>query len=103
MLIGSPPQRPRGGGVGGAAPHDGDLVCRAVTQETHHVQISHFAAGRTCRIRFEPGQFLTLELPISSETVFRCYTISSPPTRPETLSIIASSQRLPPSRVWPPC
>jgi len=36
---------------------------------------------------FEPGQFITLELDIDGEAVNRCYTISSPPTRPHTISI----------------
>lgn len=72
---------------------DGDLVCRTVTEETHDVRSFHFATDRPSRFRFEPGQFLTLELPIQGETVFRCYTISSPPTRPETLSI--TTKRVP--------
>jgi ferredoxin-NADP reductase len=72
---------------------DAALVCRAVVQETHDVRSFHFAAERPCRFRFEAGQFLTLELPVGDATVLRCYTISSPPTRPETLSI--TSKRVP--------
>ena len=100
MLIGGPPQI-----TGDALPvwgvdHEGDLVCRAVTEETHDVRSFHFGADRPCRFRFEPGQFLTLELLISSETVFRCYTISSPPTRPETLSITTKRVRGGPISNW---
>jgi len=36
---------------------------------------------------FEPGQFVTLELDIDGEAVNRCYTISSSPARPHTISI----------------
>jgi len=72
---------------------DDPLVCRAVTQETADVRSFHFATERPSRFRFEAGQFLTLELPIDGGTVFRCYTISSPPTRPETVSI--TSKRVP--------
>jgi ferredoxin-NADP reductase len=72
---------------------DDPLVCRTVTQETPDVRSFHFATERPSRFRFEAGQFLTLELPIDGETVFRCYTISSPPTRPETVSI--TTKRVP--------
>ena len=72
---------------------DDALVCRTVTQETPDVRSFHFATERPSRFRFEAGQFLTLELPIDGETVFRCYTISSPPTRPETVSI--TTKRVP--------
>ncbi len=53
----------------------------------------HFATERPSRFRFEAGQFVTLELPTGGGTVFRCYTISSAPTRPETVSI--TSKRVP--------
>ncbi len=72
---------------------DDALVCRAVTQETADVRSFHFAAERPSRFHFEAGQFLTLELPVDGGTVFRCYTVSSPPTRPETVSI--TSKRVP--------
>ena len=72
---------------------DDMLVCRAVTQETADVRSFHFATEHPGQFRFEAGQFLTLELPIDGETVFRCYTISSPPTRPETVSI--TTKRVP--------
>ncbi|MGV9670528.1 MULTISPECIES: FAD-binding oxidoreductase [unclassified Gordonia (in: high G+C Gram-positive bacteria)] len=36
---------------------------------------------------FNPGQFLTIGVTIDGRTVQRCYSISSPPTRPDTLSI----------------
>ena len=72
---------------------DDALVCRATTQETADVRSFHFAIEPPSRFRFEAGQFLTLELPIDGGTTFRCYTISSPPTRPETVSI--TSKRVP--------
>lgn len=87
VLIGAPPNASADAlpiwGVG----CDDDLVCRAVTQETPDVRSIHFATPHPCLFRFEPGQFVTLELPVDGQTVFRCYTISSPPTRPETISI----------------
>ncbi|MGA3846230.1 FAD-binding oxidoreductase [Ralstonia nicotianae] len=63
------------------------LVCCHVRQETHDVKSFFFRspAGRT--FLFEPGQFITLELDIEGETINRCYTISSSPARPHTISI----------------
>ena len=93
MLIGAPPNATTNALPVWGVDCEGDLVCRAVTQETHDVRTfhfaPHFAPERPARFRFEPGQFLTLELPVQGETIHRCYTISSPPTRPETVSISA--------------
>lgn len=63
------------------------LVCCHVRQETHDVKSFFFRspAGRT--FLFEPGQFITLELDIEGETINRCYTLSSSPARPHTISI----------------
>lgn len=38
-------------------------------------------------LAFQPGQFLSITLAIDGRDVQRCYSISSPPTRPGTLSI----------------
>ncbi|HJV26817.1 MAG TPA: hybrid-cluster NAD(P)-dependent oxidoreductase [Aromatoleum sp.] len=66
---------------------DDELVCSQRRQETHDVVTFLFRARRPVLFRFLPGQFLTLELEIDGESINRCYTISSPPTRPDTLSI----------------
>jgi ferredoxin-NADP reductase len=65
----------------------GELVCRAVTDETHDVRSFHFTSAQPNRFSFAAGQFLTFELPIGGQTVYRCYTISSPPSRSGTISI----------------
>ena len=100
MLIGDPPTASSTGLPIWGIDCEDDLVCRAVTQETPDVRTFHFAAERPAQFRFEPGQFLTLELPIDGAAVHRCYTISSPPTRPETVSI--SAKRVPqgPASNW---
>ena len=36
---------------------------------------------------FEPGQFITVQLEIDGQPINRCYTISSPPTRPHLIAI----------------
>lgn len=66
---------------------DDTLVCCHVRQETHDVKSFFFRAPAERAFVFEPGQFITLELDIDGETINRCYTISSPPTRPHTISI----------------
>jgi ferredoxin-NADP reductase len=63
------------------------LVCCQVRQETHDVKSFFFMSREGRTFSFEPGQFITLELEIDGETINRCYTISSSPTRPHTISI----------------
>nr|WP_087049179.1 hybrid-cluster NAD(P)-dependent oxidoreductase [Caballeronia ptereochthonis] len=66
---------------------DETLVCCHVRQETHDVKSFFFKAPGERTFVFEPGQFITLELDIDGEQINRCYTISSAPTRPHTISI----------------
>jgi 3-phenylpropionate/trans-cinnamate dioxygenase ferredoxin reductase subunit len=63
------------------------LVCCHVRQETHDVKSFFFRSPQGRTFSFEPGQFVTLELDIDGEAVNRCYTISSSPARPHTISI----------------
>jgi len=63
------------------------LVCMQVRVETHDVKSFIFATPDNSSFTFQPGQFITLELEIDGETINRCYTISSTPTRPHTISI----------------
>ena len=71
---------------------DVDLICCEVRQETHDVKSFFFKAADASQFHFLPGQFITLELAIGSETINRCYTISSSPTRPHTISITVKRQ-----------
>lgn len=66
---------------------DDALVVRAIRDETPDVKTFVLAPRAPCVFRYDPGQFLTLELEIGGQTVNRCYTIASAPTRPHTLSI----------------
>ncbi|UQP22067.1 hybrid-cluster NAD(P)-dependent oxidoreductase [Burkholderia multivorans] len=63
------------------------LVCCRVRDETHDVRTFVFSAKDGYPFSFEPGQFITVSAGIEGVSVTRCYTISSPPTRPYTLSI----------------
>lgn len=63
------------------------LVCTAVSDVTHDVKSFVFEADGDRLFEFDAGQFLTLMLDIAGTPVNRCYTISSPPTRPNRIAI----------------
>ena len=63
------------------------LTCCRVVDETHDIKSFEFRAGDGLPVRFEPGQFMTVSANVQGQSVERCYTISSPPTRPYLLSI----------------
>ncbi|MPW19761.1 2Fe-2S iron-sulfur cluster binding domain-containing protein [Paraburkholderia sp. CNPSo 3157] len=63
------------------------LTCCRVVDETHDVKSFEFRVGDGTPIRFEPGQFMTVSASVQGQSVERCYTISSPPTRPYLVSI----------------
>lgn len=63
------------------------LVCTAVSDVTHDVKNFVFEADGDRLFEFDAGQFLTLMLDIAGTPVNRCYTISSPPTRPNRIAI----------------
>lgn len=71
---------------------DDRLVCRAVWNETHDVKTFVFAAPSPRRFRFLPGQFMTFGFPLPGGEVERCYTIASPPTRPDRIQITVKRQ-----------
>ena len=85
---------PRGGGVitmeAALAPldepstwtDDEPLECCAVVPEAPDVATISFVSPSGAWFRYQPGQFLTLELPLPGGTIWRTYTISSSPSRP---------------------
>ena len=66
---------------------EAELVCRAVLDITHDVKTFMFEPAGDTVFHFEPGQFITLQLEIDGQPISRCYTISSPPTRPHLIAI----------------
>lgn len=66
---------------------DDTLICLEVRQETHDVKSFVLGAPQPRLMRYAPGQFITLELEIDGQAINRCYTLSSSPTRPDTVSI----------------
>jgi len=65
---------------------DDTLICQSVRQETHDVKTFILRPAVPGRFRYQPGQFMTYAFEIGGETIHRCYTISSAPTRPDTIS-----------------
>ena len=63
------------------------LQCCAVHDETHDVKTFIFRCADFSAISFEPGQFITVSPVIAGQSVSRCYTVSSSPTRPFAFSI----------------
>ncbi|TCK02621.1 hybrid-cluster NAD(P)-dependent oxidoreductase [Marinobacterium mangrovicola] len=66
--------------------------CVKVIQETWDVATYCFMAEQPVMFFFKPGQFVTLELEIEGEQVFRSYTISSSPSVPYSFSITVKRQ-----------
>lgn len=88
---------PLNGGAGLAPPAWGGpdaptLVCRQVQEITHDVRTFLFAPAEPALFHHEPGQFVTLRVRVDGRDVRRCYTISTPPTRPHLLGITVKRQ-----------
>ena len=64
----------------------GRLVCLAVRDATHDVKTVVLTPKEPRLFAYAPGQFLTFSFEIGGETIHRCYTISSAPTRPNAVS-----------------
>ncbi|NQZ31013.1 MAG: MOSC domain-containing protein [Oceanospirillaceae bacterium] len=63
------------------------LRCIAVYDETADVKTFVFCADPMIRFNYLPGQFITISLEIDKVTYQRCYTLSSSPSRPDTLAL----------------
>ncbi len=66
---------------------DEELVCTAVLPVTHDVATFVLTSPEGRLFGFRPGQYLTVSVDASGVRLERCYTISSAPTRPESLAI----------------
>lgn len=82
-VISAPPAAPR--------QHGGEteqlLVCRDVRDTAGSMRTFVFESAEPGLVRHEPGQYLTFAFDIDGREVHRCYTVSSPPTRPHTVAI----------------
>lgn len=63
------------------------MSVKAVLPVTHDVSTFVFEPPHAQTFSFTPGQYLILSVVVDGEHLERCYTISSPPTRPHLLSI----------------
>jgi stachydrine N-demethylase, reductase component len=68
------------------------LECVATLPEGPNVMTFCFQSPSGALFSFDPGQFITLELPVPSGTVYRTYTISSSPSRPTSLTVTVKAQ-----------
>ncbi len=68
------------------------LECVSVIPEGPATATFTFRAPSGALFEFDPGQFLTLEVPVPGGAVHRTWTISSSPSRPRSLSITAKAQ-----------
>lgn len=66
---------------------EGTLMCTAVRRVSHDVMDFVLEAEEPTRFVFEPGQYLTVSVSIRGQRLSRCYSISSPATRPHRLTI----------------
>ena len=69
------------------ATDDDAFVCTAVRSITPDMKTVVLAPRQPSMIGFEAGQYVTIEFDVDGQSVARCYTIASPPTRPERLGI----------------
>ena len=69
-----------------------ELECAMVIPEAPDCATIAFRAPSGAWFDYQPGQFLTLDLPLPSGMVSRTYTISSSPSRPLSLSITVKAQ-----------
>ena len=76
--------------------HDSELLeCVSVIPEIVNTASFTFRAPSGALFSYDPGQFLTLEIPVPGQpgdVVHRTYTISSSPSRPRSITITAKAQ-----------
>ncbi|WGW05633.1 hybrid-cluster NAD(P)-dependent oxidoreductase [Tropicibacter oceani] len=68
------------------------LECVSYLPETPQTATFTFQAPSGALFRFDPGQFITLELPVPGGPLHRTYTISSSPSRPISLTVTVKAQ-----------
>lgn len=64
-----------------------EVRCIQITQETHDAASFCFAATVPMLFTFKPGQFISIRVEIDGREEVRCYSISTPPSRPFNFSI----------------
>jgi ferredoxin-NADP reductase len=68
------------------------LECAMIVPENGDTATFTFRAPSGAWFDYQPGQFVTLELPVAGGPIQRTYTISSSPSRPLSISITVKAQ-----------
>lgn len=68
------------------------LECVTRTPEAPNVVTFSFRSPSGALFNHDPGQFITLELPVPGGPLYRTYTISSAPSRPTALTLTVKAQ-----------
>ena len=66
---------------------DAELVCLAVRDETHDMRTFTFGGRDGQYFDVLPGQYFTFDVGIDGVVEQRCYSVSSSPLRPRTISV----------------
>lgn len=69
------------------------LECAMVVPDCPGVATFTFRAPSGAWFDYQPGQFVTLDLPVQGGNVQRTYTISSSPSRPLSISVTVKAQK----------
>lgn len=68
------------------------LECISVVDEAPQVKTFTFRSDNQTWFRYQPGQFITLEVPVPGGPLMRTYTLSSSPSRPFSIAVTAKAQ-----------
>jgi ferredoxin-NADP reductase len=68
------------------------IECVSVVPEGPSTVSFSFRAPSGAWFDYQPGQFLTLELPVPGGPIHRTYTISSSPSRPLSITLTVRAQ-----------
>ncbi|MFC5385543.1 2Fe-2S iron-sulfur cluster-binding protein [Aquamicrobium segne] len=63
-----------------------------IIDEAPEVKTFTFRSDNQTWFRYQPGQFMTLELPVGEEPLLRTYTLSSSPSRPFSIAVTVKAQ-----------
>ncbi|MGP3975720.1 FAD-binding oxidoreductase [Streptomyces sp. 8N114] len=89
--------RPPAALCGGDSAADHLLVCTQVLDVTRDTKTFSFEPTEPGLFRHDPGQYLAFTFAIDGQETTRCYTISSPPSRPHVAAVTV--KRVPGGRV----
>ena len=80
---------------------DGELLeCAMVIPETADCATIAFRAPSGAWFDYQPGQFITLDLPVPGGNVQRTYTLSSSPSRPLSITVTVTLSVSPMCTGW---